>query len=217
MTEPTADSRIQAECTVPGGCAQDRRRALLESLLVGIAVTVAVGAGIAGMWASSESTVRDNYHQHLVQLAIAAAQQVDPALHDRIRSPAQMDGPEYRQAVEPLRRMLVAIPDIRYIYTLVRDGSTIRFILDAAEQGDKDRDGVEDRSAVWDISNNKTAAIQVALGHDGEAGQPDATDWPYTDPWGTFMTGYAPLHDAHRFLPRAHRRSHFWQYARPSA
>jgi len=175
---------------------RDRRRALLEALAVGTAVSIAVGAAIAGMWHSATGTVRDNYRESLIQLATAAAQQVDPSVHAAIRRPEQTDSPEYRAAVEPLRRIRTAIPGIRYLYTLVWDGSQARFILDSAEHGDHDGDGVEDHSAVWDVSVSQQTAKLEALGWNGEPGRPAATDQPYSDPWGTFMSGYAPILDA---------------------
>ena len=88
------------------------------------------------------------------------------------------------------------MPGIKYVYTLVRDGDQIRFILDGADPGDNDGDGVEDRSGVWELCKNKQSAVQVAVGRRGAPGRPAATDEPYTDPWGTFMTGYAPFFDA---------------------
>jgi diguanylate cyclase (GGDEF)-like protein/PAS domain S-box-containing protein len=196
MTEQATDSRERGNPDSPDGVSGDRRRALLEALGVALAVTVAVGAGIAGMWMSSQGTVRDNYRRHLTELAMAAAEQIDVDLHAQIRRPDQIDSPDYRRAVAPLRRMRLALPGVRFIYTLVREGPRIRFILDAADPGDNDGDGVEDRSGIWDICHNKTKAVQVALGRGGEPGKATATDEPYTDPWGTFMTGYAPFYDA---------------------
>ena len=175
---------------------RDRRRAMLEALAVGLAVSVAVGAAIVGMWRSTTNTVGENYREYLQQLALAAAQQVDPQLHAMIRRPEQTDSPEYRRAVEPLRRMREAIPSIRYLYTLVWDGPTPRFVLDSANPGDGDGDGVEDRSAVWDVSVSEQSAKLEALGWRGQPGRPTATEQPYTDPWGTFMSGYAPIYDA---------------------
>lgn len=178
------------------GPRRDRRRALVESLAIAIVVAVAVGTAISGMWYSSTSAVRENYRQHLIELALAAAEQVDPMLQAGIRRPEQMDSDEYRRAVEPLKRMRMAVPGIRYLYTIVRDGPFVRFILDSAEPGDHDGDGVEDRSAVWDVSVSRQSAKQVALGWNGRPGRPAATEDPYTDPWGTFMSGYAPIYDA---------------------
>ena len=175
---------------------RDRRRALLEALAVGLAVSVAVGAAIIGLWHSATTTVRENYREYLVQLATAAAVQVDPVAHAAIRRPEQDNGPEYRAAVEPLQRMRTAIPAIRYMYTLILDGASVRFVLDAAEPGDHDGDGVEDHSAVGDLSVSPQTAKLEALGWNGQPGRPTATHQPYTDAWGTFMTGYAPILDA---------------------
>jgi len=175
---------------------RDRRRALLDALAVGLVVSIAVGAAVSGLWHSATTTVRENYREYLVQLATAAAVQVDPVAHAAIRRPEQDNSPEYRAAVEPLRRMRAAIPKIRYLYTLVRDGASVRFVLDSADPGDRDGDGVEDHSAVGELSVSPQTAKLEALGWNGQPGRPTATHRPYTDAWGTFMTGYAPILDA---------------------
>jgi diguanylate cyclase (GGDEF)-like protein len=175
---------------------RERFRAALESLVMGLVVSVAVGAAIVGIWHSATATVTDNYRESLIQLALAAAQQVDAEAHAGIRRPEQTGDPEYRAAVEPLRQMRTAIPGIRYLYTLVWDGSNARFVLDSADPGDSDGDGVEDQSAVWDVSVSPQTAKLEALGWNGEPGRPAATEEPYTDAWGTFMSGYAPIRDS---------------------
>ena len=178
------------------GRQEDRRRAWRESVYIAVAAVVAVGAGILGLWVSSTASIRQNYHHYLVGMAEAAAQQVDPSLHQTFRDPAQRNGPEYRRAVAPLRRMRMAVPDIRYIYTAVADGPTVRFVLDAADQGDHDGDGIDDQAGLWEIYDDADPAIWEALGRDGAAGHPVATVEPYTDKWGSFMTGWAPILDA---------------------
>jgi diguanylate cyclase (GGDEF)-like protein/PAS domain S-box-containing protein len=197
MTEPAADGDSHALPHADREASGDRRRAWLEALGVAACLLAAVVAGTLGVWVSYGNTVRANYRQHLIELAMSVAQQVDTELHARIRRPEQIDNPDYLQAVAPLRRVRMAVPGIKYVYTLVRaDDQTIRFVLDAADPGDNDGDGVEDRSGVWEISRNKQQAIQIGVGSNGVPGQPAATDEPYTDPWGTFMTGYAPFYDA---------------------
>jgi diguanylate cyclase (GGDEF)-like protein len=196
MLRRTSDHAGAASAATADHARRDRRRALLEALAVGLAVSVAVGAAVSGLWHSATTTVRENYREYLVQLATAAAQHVDPVAHAAIRRPEQMDSPEYHAAVEPLRRLRTAIPKIRYLYTLVWDGSSARFVLDSADPGDHDADGVEDRSAVWDVSVSPQTAKLDALGRNGRPGRPTATTEPYTDAWGTFMSGYAPILDA---------------------
>lgn len=180
------------------GRATDRRRALRDTLAVGLAVLTAVGAGISGTWWVSDVTVRENYRQYLTGLALAAAEQIDPALHRALDEPGEIDSPDYRRAVEPLRRLRTAIPQIAYVYTVIRDGQDVRFVLDAADAGDRDGDGIADRSGIDELYPAPDPAMLAALGDDTHRGIVAATDRPYSDRWGTFMTGYAPLFDADR-------------------
>jgi diguanylate cyclase (GGDEF)-like protein/PAS domain S-box-containing protein len=174
----------------------DRRRAWAEALLVFAVSAVATGIAMAGVWTTSQQSLHQAYQDELIKLAAAAAVVIDPALHEEIRDPAQRNGPDYLRAVEPLRRLRESV-GANYIYTVVRDGSHVRFVLDAALPGDGDGDGVEDQSNVWQIYDAPDPAMLAALGdgakHPGVAA---ATEEPYSDEWGSFMTGYAPLIDA---------------------
>jgi diguanylate cyclase (GGDEF)-like protein/PAS domain S-box-containing protein len=95
--------------------------------------------------------------------------------------------------VEPLKRLVAAVADAKYVYTVVRDGTDIRFVLDAANPGDLDGDGVEDQSGVWELYADADPAMQSVLGDGRAVGLAVATARPYVDDWGAFMTGYAPI------------------------
>jgi len=194
MTEPTAQRSVELKASEQ--FARDRRHAALEAIVMAIACMATVSAGVAGVLTSSEAGIRENYRHYLTGLALAAAQQIDAARHARIREPAQIDGADYVAAVRPLRRFRDAIPNVRFVYTVVRDGSHVRFVLDAAEPGDLDGDGIEDRSGVWESYDDGDAAMYAALGTRGTVGMPASTAQPYSDRWGTFMSGYAPFFDA---------------------
>jgi len=162
MLRRTSDYTARPAAVPVDNARRDRRRALLEALAVGLAVSIAVGAAISGLWHSATTTVRENYREYLVQLATAVAVQVDPVAHAAIRRPEQDNSPEYRAAVEPLQRMRAAIPKIRYMYTLIRDGDSVRFVLDSADPGDHDGDGVEDHSPVGELSvSPQTAKLEA--------------------------------------------------------
>ena len=172
-----------------------RRRALYESLLIGIAGLLTVGAGVLGLWIFATNAIRENYRHHLVTIAQAAALQIDPELHRGIRDPAQRNSPEYNRAVAPLRLLRSASDEIRYIYTTVLDGDRIRFVLDAAEPGDHDGDGIDDQAGAWEVdSTNEPVLMAVHHGH--VLGDDASTAEPYSSKWGSFMTGYAPIFDA---------------------
>ncbi len=176
-----------------------RRRALLESSAIGLTGLLAVGAGVLGLWLFATNSIRENYRHLLVTIAQSAALQVDPALHGTIRNPAQLNGPEYTRLVAPLRLLRSASREIHYIYTAVLDGDTIRFVLDAAEPGDHDGDGVADQAGVWEEYEDYDPMMMAALRGEVQ-GDAASTPEPYTDKWGSFMTGYAPVYDA------SHRR-----------
>lgn len=189
-----------------------------------LAAFLIAAAGIAGVWRVASSTIRQDFLDHLTNLALVAAQQVDPDLHRKLHDPAQLNGPEYLRAVEPLRRMRLALPEVHYIYTMVRgpDG-LVHFVLDAADRGDHDGDGVEDQSGVWEVYEDVDPTTKVALGDGVNLGRAAATPEPTIDKWGSWMSGMAPLVDgtgeqfgivgvdvdSSRFLAHLHQ-ARFW-------
>ena len=83
----------------------DRRRALRETLMVAVAMAIAAGAGVLGLWIAAASTLREDFQHYLAGVASAAAQQVDPQLHRALRDPSQRNGDVYLRAVAPLRTL----------------------------------------------------------------------------------------------------------------
>lgn len=172
-----------------------RKRARRESLLMGLAGLLAVGAGVLGLWIFATDSIRGNYRHYLVTVARAAALQLDPVLHGKIRDPAQLNNVDYQRAVAPLRRMSELSDDIHFIYTAVMDGDQIRFVLDAAESGDHDGDGVDDQAGVWEVYEDPDPVMLEALLGTAQ-GDAASTSEPFEDKWGSFMSGYAPIIDA---------------------
>jgi diguanylate cyclase (GGDEF)-like protein/PAS domain S-box-containing protein len=179
-----------------GAIVADRRRARREAAAVALAALLLVVATGLGLWLASSAAIRGNFAQHLTGLAQAAAVQVDAQLHAGLRDAAQRDSEQYLRAVAPLRRLRAAVPDVRFIYTVVADGARVRFVLDAAEPGDHDGDGRDDRAQIGEVMAGKNPANCPVFGTDGRPGVATASAEPVTDRWGTFMTGWAPLLDA---------------------
>ena len=190
-----ADSSGTAPASEADEAARGKRAALLELAVVGL-VIVAVVVSIVGARLYLHLTVQREFREDLADLAVKASRLVDAQLHQRIRLSEHLDNPDYRLAVAPLQRMKRATPEIRYIYTLVRDGERVRFVLDAAAPGDSDQDGIEDRSGVWEEYAKAPEAAWLALGADGRPGIVNVTRKPYRDRWGEFVSAYAPVFDA---------------------
>lgn len=176
--------------------ARQRRQAIWESVSVSAAILIVVAAGVLGLWVTSTNTARADFRHYLIGLAQSAATLVDPTLHNELRSPGQLNDDDYLRAVEPLRRMRRAVPDIHYLYTFVRDPEGVHFVLDAADPGAKNSVGQPDQSGVWELYQPRNPAlVALALGDGIHIGKAGATSDPITDEWGTFMSGLAPVVD----------------------
>lgn len=189
-------SAPQQDDVASGLAARHSRRAKWESLCVSGVVLCVVVAANFGLWESARNSAYTGYQNYLMSLALAAAATVDPQLHNRIRRPEQLNDPDYLRAVEPLRRIRHSVPDIHYIYTLVRSNNEYHFVLDASDPDTRAPNGQLDQSAVWETYRHDGPTLDIALGDETHPGIAIATTEPFVDEWGTFLTGFAPLRDA---------------------
>lgn len=134
-----------------------------------------------------QETIRGN----LKRLARASATLVDPDLHRTFTNRNQETSTEYLAAVDKLRRFQDSDPEIAFIYTCVLREGKVFFVLDPTEEGDSDRDGVDDKSHIMEEYPEASAELRQAL-RDGIA---TSDIQPYRDRWGTFISGYAPIRD----------------------
>jgi signal transduction histidine kinase/FixJ family two-component response regulator len=170
-------------------------RPLFEAAVATLVLVLIVAIAVFGLWHTANENLAETYRRSLCRIASAAAGVLDGDLHSRINHPDMIDGALYEEAIAPLRAMYARTEGVKYMYTAVRDGETIRFVLDAAQPGDHDGDGVEDRAAVWEPYDEFEPFMLKAFGTAAEPGIAIATQHPYSDKWGTFMTGYAPLYN----------------------
>src|SRR4051812_20695227 len=95
------------------------RRALWEALTFSLVMLIVVATAIFGLCITTRNAALAEFRHYLVNLLLEVSVAVDPQLHESIRRPEQLNDPDYSRAVEPLRRIRRAVPDVRYIYTLV--------------------------------------------------------------------------------------------------
>jgi diguanylate cyclase (GGDEF)-like protein/PAS domain S-box-containing protein len=173
-----------------------RRRARRDAGLFSAFVLVAVSIGVLGLWFTERASAHDDFRHYLVSVAQVAATLVDPKLHASLRRPEQLNDLDYRSAIQPLLQLKRALPDLHYVYTVVRDGDRVRFVLESSEPGTTLPNGEAAQSGVWAVYDHTDPAMVAALGTPDTPARAEATDTPYEDEWGTFMTGWAPLADA---------------------
>jgi diguanylate cyclase (GGDEF)-like protein len=192
----TASVAHQADSGTLSLAVRHAQRAKWETVALSALILLVVGAGILGLWVTSRNSAYAGFGHELISLAQEAASQVDPQLHEQIRRPEQLNGPDYARAVEPLRRIRRAVPDIHYIYTLVLADGEAHFVLDAADPTTRSATGRLDQSGVWEVYNHPSSILTTALGDGVHAGAPIASLEPTSDEWGTWVTGFAPIRDA---------------------
>ncbi len=160
---------------------------------VALVITMIAVSGVGGaiIQKRAERALHHEVRQNLVRLASVAALHVDGDQHLRWK-PGDEDTPAYQQAIAPLRRIMQAVPDVEYIYTCILKDGLVYFVLDAAEPGDNDHDGVEDRAAIGQDYPEATPEMLRAL----REGIAIAENRLYTDQWGTYISGYAPIRDS---------------------
>ena len=74
----------------------------------------------------------ESVRTELIQLAKAAAVQIDGDLHETLATAAQTGSPQHLRALEPLLKMQRATQDLLYIYTATLHDGQVTFILDTA-------------------------------------------------------------------------------------
>jgi diguanylate cyclase (GGDEF)-like protein/PAS domain S-box-containing protein len=177
------------------GLLRDRRRARRESLAIGLFALCAVGLGIAGLWLTSAATLRQTYLTYLKGAANAVASKVDPVLHEQLRTATAPDPGTYARAIAPLRALRNATPGVIGIYTVVRDGGTLRFVLDAGGSGGAPA-APGGAVATWQPWPELQRRLQKAFDGPEGAGHAVSTLTPYGDEWGVYMSGWAPIRGA---------------------
>lgn len=157
-------------------------------------------------------------------LAQAAAGVVDPVRHEGFRAPSDMESPAFQEELAKLKAILLAHPDIIYVYTLRQTQDGWEFVLDPTPPGDLDSDGVQDRSHLLDPYSAMTETGLRAYSN----GEVLVESEPESDKWGSFYSGYAPIRlpngtvvglagvDISKSILDAHYRENlasFWKFA----
>jgi len=164
---------------------------MILGITAGVVVLSTALLSCGALYLRSHDALIDEVRSDLRRTAVVAAASIDAGLHRQLTDPAQEDGPVYRQAITPLRKILRSTTTIRFIYTCILRDGVVYFVLDPTPKGDADGDGVEDHSALMDSYAEANPTLRSVL-----AGSPAIADEePIPDRWGITISGYAPFHD----------------------
>lgn len=185
-----------------------RVRPLVEAALVGLVILLATLTTSYFIYLRALVAQEGEIRQGLLRTAHVTATVIDPELHQRWRSPEEESSPEYQAALAPLVAMKQSDDQIAYLYTAIRDpDGTVRFVYDVtpsparpcevgADEQPIVRDGCEEDTSVGLLQVYEDAPQNEAMLRAFETQQETTSDEPYTDQYGTFISGYVPLKDA---------------------
>ena len=147
---------------------------LLTSLLL--------GGIIFTIWRQS---LRDDLAARMHDLAATTALMVDPALHQGLQTPADMESPAYQTLRTQLQKVRNASPDIHFLYTYrwIEGEAKPRFVVDSGTEG-------VDFSPLGQECDTLTPILRASFSPPWSVKVETAF---YTDQWGTWLSAFAPM------------------------
>lgn len=151
-----------------------------------VCVLTALIASLAGSYAlyqGASDSLRQAERERLMSTAATASLQIDPVLHEKIRTPRDESSDAYRKLAKVLRRIRAANPGTRYVYTMraTSDPNTLQFVVDG-EENPKDVSHVGEH---YDVRQSP----EMREAFNGPTADHDFT----TDKWGVWLSGNAPI------------------------
>jgi HD-GYP domain-containing protein (c-di-GMP phosphodiesterase class II) len=160
-------------------------------LLLFTAFLIVGAAGIASIYQTASVRFKRDVTQELTTVARLATLQINAEAHEKLRARPDMALPEYHELNQKLSRVLRQVPELRYIYTLRKEGDQYHFVLDPTPAGDADQDGIQDKSYLMDpYPEIEPSAMRVF-----KTGTALCVYELTSDRWGTFLSAYAPILD----------------------
>ncbi|MBW4531054.1 MAG: response regulator [Aphanothece saxicola GSE-SYN-MK-01-06B] len=137
---------------------------------------------------SATRLLRHQVRENLRQLVSIAAGEMDPSLVAAITRPEQTGDPDYRRASAPLVKLRRLVPEIYYAYVFIVSPEGLRYTIDST----------------YYIQNASAPASAVSVGdlyvdpskdalEAARTGVVTISTRPYTDDFGSFMSGFAPV------------------------
>lgn len=166
-------------------------------------ITLALGTVF---YVRGQELMTADIQNHLETLALRASLLVEPSDLSALREPDDANKPVYEEVIQKLNTFRSEHPEVRFVYILrpTKDVNTFTFVADADSLHpfppyyDLNNDGVITASdelappgKEYDVSEQPR--IQEALE------RPTASDEPYSDQWGTYMSAYAPIPGHERY------------------
>lgn len=165
---------------------------LAEAVSIGIGTFICIFITTYFIYHYAITAQKGEIKEGLLRTAKVVSTAINTDVLETFVSPDQQTSVEYKNALIPLEKTLIADDTIEYLYTALMRDNKVYFILDATPAGDADGDGVEDKAFIMDEYSEAGAEIIQALNEQIVV----ISEEPYTDRWGSFMSGFIPLYNS---------------------
>ena len=152
-----------------------------------VVTLIVAGLSSAALYRVARNQIVHDLSQRLGDIVAVSATMLDGDQHDRITTDTGMGSAAYRTMKASLKDIRDSASDLYFVYSMRRDADgTIRFVVDAEENP-------EDMAALGDAYDDASKTLRENFASmDGPVVEPVV----YTDQWGTWLSGYAPIRRA---------------------
>ncbi len=180
---------------------------ILPTLVVsGIVMTLCVILGTL-FFVRGKNVLEDQLKQRMTNIAGSAALAFRDIDLRKIQGPKDINRSEYADAITVLNLVRAANVGVKYAYIFrpTDDPNIFVFVADADslhpyDKIDGNGDGVIDGADELSPPGTPYDTSKIDDLHEAMT-KPVGTNYPYSDQWGTFMSGFAPIIDQHgRFM-----------------
>lgn len=144
-----------------------------------LAVILVSGSIGTYFYISAIDSLKNNLQARLQNSAALVSELVDAGDLAEIQTENDQNQPAYQHYLKLLRNLRRTNPDLAYLYIMRNEGGRVLFVIDTDETSGQALPGREYTSVV----------PALLLGFSS----PSVDQEIYTDEWGSFMSGYAPL------------------------
>ena len=176
----------------------------VHKLVVALWLTSTVATLITGVFLSSQAIgdQKEGLRRMVSSAAASAALLVDAQTHQAFIDMGENAGdhPDFQTTSDRLQSFRSKWPRVRFIYTMTQlpesaETGVVAFVVDASEEIDENNNNVIDPDEAVAPPMDRYPADELPMLHQGFT-EPSADEEPYSDQWGTWLSGYAPILDA---------------------
>jgi len=159
-----------------------------DALMAGIIVLLISCSTCYVVYVSASNDLKKTVQNNLLNIAKSAEEFLDKDAHQKITKPEEYGTPEYEAVRAPFFKLLRANINIKFIYTVIKQDNKYYFILDSSipKSGE-----IYNPSKVMTEYVEATDTLKQAINQQINTVEEE----PYTDEYGTFLSGYTPFYN----------------------